>query len=188
MKLSCSKILILFFLLLSGCGSEGKDGNPYLAYTWVFTPYNWNDSNADIPFTVIRDYYYKTHEGTYSFIYSSNGYTYFGSYRITTNKGSDGSFPLKNGEDGSDSYFKLGLWSTGPSFYNFGMNPYSTNSSEDHPEHYFSISDITKITKEVYSNIPPPSFLEDNEDVFIEEFNTRKYKIILKYNRAKEYN
>jgi hypothetical protein len=106
--------------LLSGC-IDGEDGDAYLAFFWTTDPTFYADNNPSLPGTIFLLQDYLVGPGTYSFEYTV-GATYFGTYTITEEEGEPGIFPLIPGPDGDDSYFELGLFSTGPIFFEYSTD------------------------------------------------------------------
>lgn len=106
-------LLTIFTILITSCGSDGKDGKAYLSFTWDWYVDSYWDDNPDIPSTFEAEVDYQVQPGTYEYeYYCSDGaddYWYWdGTYRIEINEGESGRL-FSAGKDGDDNYFILNL-------------------------------------------------------------------------------
>ncbi len=116
-KLLLLTLLLLTFMLISGCGKDGVDGKAYISITWLFNPLYYQDNNLSTPTQVVNGRSYLTSEGRYNFSYTAwDGSSWIGWYSISINKGEVGKF-LKRGQDGLDRNFELACYSIGPSIF-----------------------------------------------------------------------
>lgn len=116
-------LFLLLPLLLVAC----KDGNAYLAITWVNMPQAYTDNNDSIPSPVYNGQYYRTGTGSYQFQYTAwNGSGWMGQYDIYR----DENFLFISGDD---RYFELALYSFGPSFYDWGTYRSSEQAIQPNP-------------------------------------------------------
>jgi hypothetical protein len=120
----CTKIFLLFFVIIQlGC-SSGQDGDLFLRFRAVLEPMEFIIDNPDIPPYPEYDIYYKTNPGTYDFSYIDHNGTQhpqpgeFGFVKLIADPGSAGGL-FKSGQDGQDLYIDLILLSTGPLIENF---------------------------------------------------------------------
>lgn len=114
-------LVTLVSALLSGC-IDGDDGDAYLAFYWTTTPTFYADNNPSLPGTINWLEEYLVNPGTYSFEYTVSASTYLGTYTITEEEGDLGVLPLIPGADGDDSYFELGLFESGPTFFEYSAD------------------------------------------------------------------
>ena len=122
-----SRVALCFFLfiLLWGITScAGPPGQPYLAYCWVWLPQYIYDENPSVPSTITNGDYFTTDPGTYYMEYIAwDGSAWWMEYTITVNEG--GAFFAP----GTDSYFEVWLFSSGPSFYEWDSARNKTSRS-----------------------------------------------------------
>ena len=114
-------IILLLLFFISCRGEDGKDGEAYLQFKWVYSPLNYWDSNFFTPTDslIYSNTFYKTNPGTYSFRYTAwDDSTWVGFYNISINSGEKGSteniFLPKDGKNGKDKYYTLKFYSIGP--------------------------------------------------------------------------
>lgn len=116
MKKLLVTLMIAVVTLIAGCGSDGNDGNAYVAYDWTYEPYEIIDTNPSTPSVVYAASYFQSQPGTYYFSYENYYSSWTGVYTVTINKGEDGSF-IADGDDGNDKYFDIFLSTSGPTLY-----------------------------------------------------------------------
>ena len=124
----------LLSLLGTGCmgadgafGPDGADGGTAVSITWVYAPQSFSLSDTRIPLLVSRDVYYWTLPGSYRVSYIAwDGSFWTGTYSVTYDPGTPGQPGEKGklfwqpgrdgapGADGLDFYYRVGLYSTGP--------------------------------------------------------------------------
>jgi len=121
-------IIILFFFSCTGDdGADGKDGDVYIALDWV-SDITFIFSDPNIPQTIWKNQFYLTIPGSYSFSYISwDGSSWTGTYDLNTEEGEPGEPGefMKDGEDGEDGEdwcVTIGLWSSGPSIYDWACS------------------------------------------------------------------
>lgn len=108
-------------------GPDGADGGTAVSVTWLYAPQSFTLSDTRIPLLVTRDAYYWTYPGTYSVAYIAwDGSFWTGTYSVTYDPGEPGQPGAKGkafwqrgrdgvpGADGLDLYYRIGLYSTGP--------------------------------------------------------------------------
>lgn len=122
MRISSILLLVASLTIFSGCGEDGEPGDAYLAVDWA----SGTDAmgvEAISSSTIYRNREYLVGAGTTQFAYSGHsGYSewsYYGTITITVREGEEGGL-FADGEDGADSYFRLYLGSSGPSFNRYG--------------------------------------------------------------------
>ncbi len=111
--------LAVFVAAVTGCGRPGADGDAYIAYSWVVGPITiaTNDPAFAGASYIYNGEFLRTSPGVYDFEYVAWDDSYWaGWYEIYVNPGEDGGI-FSPGEDGTDLYFELACYSTGPSFY-----------------------------------------------------------------------
>jgi hypothetical protein len=120
-KFFIGSVIMAALFLFTNCA--GPDGGAYLKYTWTFyKPSYFSDSNPSTPSTVTNDEYFPTRPGTYHMEYTMDYESWYLDYTLSAKKGS--SFNTA----GDDTYFEIGLYSFGPSLYNWG--PYRSVRDE----------------------------------------------------------
>jgi hypothetical protein len=141
--------VVMAFFLTSCIGEDGKDGKVYVSFTWVGT-IAYQDNIPETPTYITDDYDYLITPGKYTFSYTHLSIYPYNSYSKTYNFAADpgkkGSF-MTDGEDGEDSYYEVGLWSSGPDVYDYSdlksSSLKSSNSEKITPKEI-----IEKIKKE----------------------------------------
>jgi hypothetical protein len=119
----------------------GGVGDTYLAYSWVGTPLVLYDENPSLPDTIVNGEYYPTEEGGFYMEYTAwDGSAYWAYYTITANPGELFS-------DGTPTYFEIGLYSDGPSLYEWSY-PRNFETTEEKQEGYEKLT-INGITIEL---------------------------------------
>jgi hypothetical protein len=118
-------MVALLIFGITSCGKDGKDGKPYIKLDWIGAGIQYFLSNIPgLPDPIIRDTYYKSQTGTYTFEYVHNdrpGVKWTG--EITLEKGTDGKDGglFSDGDDGDDIFYELDLFAyIGPSLYSYG--------------------------------------------------------------------
>lgn len=116
--------VVIGFMFLSGCTSDGADGKAFLSYEWDWYADWYTDNNSATPedasgITAYVDY--EVSPGSYTFEYgcsdeNGNAWVCDGTYTITVNPGESGSM-FTDGANGADNYFRFNLYGTGPEFY-----------------------------------------------------------------------
>jgi len=126
--------IILFFisgLLLNSCyvtpwyGEDGRQGNAYVALTWVDAKPDYIDAGpSGIPPVFYWDQYYRAVPGYYSLYYEGSVWNGYGKsfyaweiyYEIWRMEGENGGL-YYHGADGADTYFTLECSPYGPYIY-----------------------------------------------------------------------
>ncbi|MDC7245993.1 MAG: hypothetical protein PQJ47_08820 [Sphaerochaetaceae bacterium] len=127
-KISIIIVGILLIAGITGC-VIGDDGDTYLAFSWVSKPLYFYDDNPSIPDTVYNGTYYRTDEGSFYMEYTAwDGTRWWMVYSISADSGS----LLSSGDP---AYFKISLYSFGPSVYKYSYprQQVSDNSDPERP-------------------------------------------------------
>ncbi len=128
--------LLLFAVpvFLLGCmgadgatGPDGEDGGTAVALTWAFTPQSISMSDPNFPRVFTKDTFYWTLAGSYRVSYIAwDGSSWSGNYTVNYDPGTLGEPGEKGGVfwkkgrdgapgiDGLDYFYRIGLYSTGP--------------------------------------------------------------------------
>jgi len=123
-------MLVIFVSSLSffsGCGDDGQPGSAAISFTWDWYVDSYDDSNPDTPTWIYEYTNYGTSPGTYSYTYYcsdviGNYWYWYGTYNIYVNPGEEGGW-FSDGDNGSDNFFRFGLYGSGPDFYLLKPNP-----------------------------------------------------------------
>lgn len=103
-------LISVIAMILVGC--SGPDGKAYQKYWWTGSLGYIFDTNPSTPATIYNDVYFATNPGSYYLEYQSwNGSQWYMYYKISVQSG--GLFFSA----GDDSWFEIGLYSTGPVLY-----------------------------------------------------------------------
>lgn len=107
-------IALTTMLVLMNCGSDGADGNAYIAFDWDSYVDSYSDDNDNTPSTISRNEYYKSEPGTYNFLYycsdgTGDEWYWSGTYTLIVEEGEEGGL-IKNGDDGEDLYCTLEMY------------------------------------------------------------------------------
>ena len=194
-------------------GQDGEDGALYIALSWV-GDISFVFSDPNIPQTIFKEQYYLTEPGSYSYYYISwDDSQWTGTYSMTAEEGEPGesgeqgepgSF-MKDGEDGADGEdgedgedvcVILGLWSTGPEFYNLFCDNTSAriiDESQSYKSEYAKFEDsgilVNNTNQGVLTDFRLLNRLLDNHlenddpDLLTKSGNFGKYSFKLTYKR-----
>lgn len=123
----CGGLLSSAALLISITSCMGPDGEASLKYFWVYAPESLYDENPLTPDTVYNDEYFSTNPGNYYMEYTAwDGSSWWMDYEITVEAGEIFFNP------GSDTWFEIALYSSGPSLYEWSY-PASLHGPSDSP-------------------------------------------------------
>lgn len=109
-RIAALSVLMCSLFIFAGC--TGPNGNAHQKYWWAGSLGYIYDTNPSTPSIVRNDVYFSTNAGSYYMEYQAfDGSEWYVNYKITTKEGK-----LFN-TAGDDSWFEIGLFSTGPELY-----------------------------------------------------------------------
>jgi hypothetical protein len=168
--------LLLSFILMLGCASDGENGKAYLSFDWDWYTDWYADDNSATPESFYSNTNYETPEGTYNFIYGcsdefGNVWGFEGTYEIVVNAGESGSW-FTDGADGEDNYFVFLINGSGPDFW---LSKETTKVKSK----TLSINtlDMTKYNKVLIGEMTTETYKSANGFMIVKK---QMYKLILK--------
>ena len=117
--------LLISVVMLTSCtlfnGSDGDDGSIHLAIDWIEQPVYYTDTNPAIPQGFVRNRFYQSLPGTYSFTYAfDDEFGWEGFYQLKeAEPGEAGKLLWKDGKDGMSAFYTLLLTYRGTDLDNY---------------------------------------------------------------------
>lgn len=140
-------LAIIIACMITSCGSDGKDGKYYLSIDDVTCVSRYWDDNSCIPYN-LRYYSYNgpcSNNKTFNYEFDlCTGGGWKGTYYVSVNEGKEGGF-ISDGEDGSNRYYTLSLYSSGKTLTYFkNGNGRKDVSSDDKNRQVYNVFSNTK--------------------------------------------